>query len=240
MGKLYWVVVVAVIVSGLTAVLYFGLEGKSVPLITWSHFSDAKEVSDAVKTRMTQEFQPYDIYFLGPQPQIEMHVQAAINLANWLKEKSPAVLVVDTLMSERIPAIHDLHADVTLDLAREQERFLEGLKNLSPGQKVIVIAPDIYVTHYLAQSPVSQMHEILKDKKYIVLSFFDFPHSREEEKDAEFPCQTSESSAGQLDLGCFILSQARPVYLKNSVPNKVPGFLNLVRANEYMFFLKKP
>jgi hypothetical protein len=81
------------------------------------------------------------------------------------------------------------------------------------------------------------MREDLKGMKYIVLSFMTFPGSRDQEKDFEFPCRTSDSSADQLDLGCFILGQSRPQYLKTKIENKTPGFLNLVRSQEYMFFL---
>ena len=140
-------------------------------------------------------------------------------------------------MTERNPELQELKPDLVLDLARDRERFLAGLKSISTEQKVIVIAPNIYVTHLLPQSPVSEMHDELQNKNYIVLSFVNFPTSREEEKDFEFPCRTSENSATQLDLGCFILGQSRPFYLKKRIDGKVPGFLNLVRSHEYMFFL---
>ena len=102
---------------------------------------------------------------------------------------------------------------------------------------MIVLAPNIYVTHFSAQSPVSEMQSELQN--YVVLSFVNFPGSREEEKDFEFPCRASESSATQLDLGCFILGQSRSTYLKKKIEGKVPGFLNLVRTREYMLFLGK-
>jgi hypothetical protein len=237
MGKLYWSVVVFVLVGGLTVALYFGLQGRSVPLIKWSHFSDAREVSDAIQSRMSQELQPYQIYFIGPHPLKPLHVQAALNIVEWLRGQGPSVVIADKLMVEQNPLVQNLKADLVLDLSREKARFLEGIKNISPESKVIVLAPNIYVTHFLPQSPVSEMREDLKGMKYIVLSFMTFPGSRDQEKDFEFPCRTSDSSADQLDLGCFILGQSRPQYLKTKIENKTPGFLNLVRSQEYMFFL---
>ena len=237
MGKWYWIIVVVVLVTGLTTAIYFGLEGKTVPLIRWSHFSNATEVSDAIQTRMTQELSSYQIYFLGPHPEKLLHVQSAVNVAQWLKSKSPAIVIVDKIMSERYTELQSLKPDLILDLGKDRVRFLEGIKAISADQKVIVIAPNIYVTHFLAQSPVNEMQEDLKDKNYIVLSFVNFPTSREAEKDFEFPCRTAEGSATQLDLGCFILGQSRAFYLKKKIEGKVPGFLNLVRSREYMFFL---
>lgn len=237
MGKWYWVIVVLVVVTGLTTAIYFGLEGKSVPLIRWSHFSNASEVSDAIQTRMTQELSSYQIYFIGPHPEKLLHVQSAINVAQWLRSKGPAILITDKIMTERYPELQNLKPDIVLDLGRDRDQFLQGIKAISPDQKVIVIAPNIYVTHFLAQSPVNEMQDELKNKNYVVLSFVNFPHSREEEKDFEFPCRTTEGSGTQLDLGCFILGQSRAFYLKKKIEGKVPGFLNLVRSREYMFFL---
>lgn len=237
MGKWYWALVVLVFVAGLTTVLYFGLEGKTVPVIRWSHFSDAKEASDAVQTRMSQELKSYQIYFLGPHPSKPMHVQTTINIAKWLRSLGPSVLITDPILDEKFPEIKDLNPDVTLDLGREKDRFLEGLKAIRPDQKVIVIAPNVYVTHFLSQSPLSEMQEQLKNKNYIVLSFMNFPGSRDAESDFEFPCRASESSTTQLELGCFIRGQARAFYRKKKVEDKTAGFLNLVRSHEYMFFL---
>lgn len=239
MGKLYWSVVVVVLVSGLSIALYFGLEGKTVPLIRWSSFSNAAEVSNAVESRMRQELQPYQFYFLGPHPKKSLHLQSAINLAKWLKSQSSAIIITDSLMTELNPELRELNPELVLDLSKDKDRFVAGIKSLDPQQKIVVIAPNIYVTHFLDQSPVLQMQDELKGKKYIVLSFFNFPHSREEEKDFEFPCKTSETSATQLNLGCFILGQSRRFYRKSAVEGKVSGFLNLVRAQEYMFFLGK-
>lgn len=237
MGKLYWSVVAIVLVTGLTTALYFGLQWKSVPLIRWSNFANSQEVLTAIETRMSQELSPFQLYFIGPHPRIPFHVQSGIKVAEWLRSQGPSILIVDRIMSEENPEIKALNADITLDLGREKERFLEGLKNIGPEQKVIVLAPNIYVSHFAGQSPVAEMHSQLK--KYIVLSFFPFPRSREEEKDFEFPCRTLDSSASGLDLGCFVLGQSRRFYRKESVAGKVPGFLNLVRTGEYMFFLGK-
>ncbi len=235
MGKLYWAIVIVVLVSGLTAAIYFGLQGKSVPLIRWSHFANSQEVSEAIQTRMSQELKPYQIYFIGPHPRKPLHVEVAVNLAQWLAQQSPSIIIVDTIMSEQNPAIGSLKPDLILDLGQEKERFLQGLKELGQDKKVIVIAPNIYVSHFSPQAPVSQMRDQLKN--FVVMSFVNFPRSREEEKDFEFPCRTSESSASQLDWGCFILGQSRKFYVKKEVSGKVPGFLNLVRTGEYMLFL---
>ncbi len=237
MGKLYWAIVVVVVVTGLTTAIYLGLEGKSVPLIRWSHFADAKEVSTAIQTRMSQELRPFQVYFLGPHPRKTLHIQSAINVAQWLRSQGPSIVIVDTIMAEENPEIRAMNADLILDLGQEKDRFLEGLKALAADTKVIVIAPNIYVTHLSPQSAVSQIQTQLP--KYVVLSFFNFPGSREEEKDFEFPCRTSDSSASQLDMGCFILGQSRKFYVKSRIEGKTPGFLNLVRSGEYMFFLGK-
>ena len=239
MGKWYWIIVVVVLVTGLTTAIYFGLEGKTVPLIKWSHFSNATEVSDAIQSRMSQELKNYQVYFIGPHPEKPLHVQVAANLAVWLKLQGEAVLITDKIMTEKYPELQALKPDLILDLGKDRGRFLAGLKEISSTQKVIVIAPNIYVTHFLTQSPVSEMQEELKSKKYVVLSFVNFPSSREEEKTFEFPCKTSESTATQLDFGCFILGQSRSNYLKKHIEGKVAGFLNLVRSREYMFFLGK-
>jgi hypothetical protein len=238
MGKWYWVIVVVVLVTGVTASLYFGLEAKSVPLIRWSYFANATEASDAVQTRMSQELSNYQIYFLGPHPEKQLQIQTTINLVQWLKSQNPkAILVADRIMTGRSLEIQSLKPELILDLGKERERFLEGINAISAEQKVIVIAPNIYVTHFLAQSPVSEMQEQLQTQNYVVLSFMNFPRSREEEKDFEFPCRTSDSSATQLDLGCFVMGQSRPFYWKKNIEGKVPGFLNLVKSREYMFFL---
>ncbi len=237
MGKLYWTIVALVLVGGLTTAIYFGLQGKSVPLIKWSHFSNADEASQAVKSRMKQELSRYQFYFIGPHPRKPLHIQTAINITEWLRSQGKNILIVDTLMLEQNPSLQDLKPDLVLDLGREKEKFLAGIKAIDIETKVIVFAPNIYVTHFSAQSPVAQMQEQLGN--YIVLSFVNFPGSREEEKEYEFPCRTADSEGTQLDLGCFVLGQARSKYLKKKVEGKTPGFLNLVRSREYMFFLGK-
>ena len=237
MGKMYWAIVAVVLVGGLTTAIYFGLQGKSVPLIKWSHFANPEEASQAVKGRMSQELSRYQLYFIGPHPRKPFHIQTAVNITVWLRSQGRNVLVVDRIMLEQNPELQNLKPDLVLDLGKEKDRFLEGVKAVNVGTKVIVLAPNIYVTHYSAQSPVAQMQEQLGN--YVVLSFINFPGSRDEEKEFEFPCRTGDGSGTQLDLGCFVLGQARSKYLKKKVDGKTPGFLNLVRSREYMFFLGK-
>lgn len=238
MGKWYWVIVVTVLVSGLTAALYFGVRGgKAIPLIKWSHFQNAEEVSHAIQTRMSQELKPYQIYFIGPHPQKPLHIQAAINIVSWLKSQNSSVLIIDPILLEQNLTLQSLNPDLKLDLGREKERFLEGLSKVGSEQRIIVLAPNIYVTHLISESSVSQMQGALEKLNYITLSFMNFPGSRDQEKDFEFPCRAMESSKAGLDLGCFILGQSRVYYSKMRIEGKTPGFLSRVRSREYMFFL---
>ncbi len=239
MGKIYWSVVVVVFVAGLSAAIYFGNIGKTVPFIKWTHFSNAIEVSNAIQSQISEELKPYQFYFLGPHPKKPLHLQTTANIVKWIKSQSPAIVIADTTMAAEYPEINELNPELTLDLSKEADRFLAGANAIGPEQKVIIIAPNVYVTHMLDQSPVSMMQNELQDKKYVILSFFNFPQSRAEEKDFEFSCRTTESSATRLDLGCFILGQSRKIYSKEKVADKTPGFLTLVGSREYMFFLGK-
>lgn len=234
MGKLYWSGVVLVIVIGLAVVVTFGLKGKTVPKIEWSHFADAKEVSDAVQLSLNQELKSFRIVFVGPHPDRPLHIDTSANLIEWLRSLGPHVLVADSRLLEK----KTISADITLNLMSESERFLKGLKNIPPETRVIVWAPNIYVTHLLSTSPINQMQTELQKQNYVVLSFVTFPSSREAEPTFELPCQTGETdSSGFSELGCFIQGQARPHYRKEKIPDKTAGFLNHVRTQEFMLFL---
>ncbi len=238
MGKwYYWTGVIVVFSLGITASLYFGLQGKTIPYIKWSYFANSLEVSNAVEMRLREELQPYQIYFLGPSPGNALQVEASLNLAKWLRQSQDAILIEDPTMVEKIPDMKAMNPELTLDLSKDSGRLIEGVRNIGDKKKIIVIAPNIYVTQISLQSPVSQMKSALQGRKYVVLSFMNFPRSHEQEKDSEFLCHTSDSAMNNLDLGCFVLAQSRPFYGKSDVPGKTPGFLNQVRGNEYMFFL---
>lgn len=239
MRKIYWLVVAIVLAAGLSGAIYFGNQGKTVPLIKWSHFSNADEVSKAIESQIGEELKPYQFYFLGPHPKKPLHLQSTVNVVKWIRSQSSAIVIADTTMAAEYPEIMELNPELTLDLSKEADRFLAGANAISPEQKVIIIAPNVYVTHMLDQSPVSMMQNELQNKKYVILSFFNFPQSRAEEKDFEFACRTTESSATRLDLGCFILGQSRKMYSKEKIADKTPGFLNLVGSREYMFLLGK-
>lgn len=239
MGKLYWLAVVIVLAAGLSTALYFGNQGKTVPLIKWSYFSNADEVSGAIQSRIGEELKIYQFYFLGPHPKKPLHLQSTVNIVKWIKSQGPAIVIADSIMAAEYEEIKELNPELTLDLSKEADRFLAGIKAIGPEQKVIIIAPNVYITHMLDQSPVSLMQSELQSEKYVILSFFNFPQSRDEEKDFEFACRTTESSATKLDLGCFILGQSRKFYSKEKVADKIPGLLNLIGSREYMFLLGK-
>lgn len=234
MGKLYWTLVVLTIVVGLGVAITFGLKGKTVPKIKWSHFADSQEVSDALQLRLSQEFKAYKMVFVGPHPEKAMHVEASVKWISWLRNQGNSILVVDPRLLQKQVIVHD----IVLDLMKEPSRFLEGLQQVPSGTRVIVWAPNIFVTHLLSGSPVNQMQNALKDWDYGVLSFTTFPAGHEKEKDFELPCYTGEGdSSGFSELGCFVRHQARPHYRKKSIEGKTAGFLNQVRTREYMFFL---
>lgn len=234
MGKLYWTLVVFVVVTGLGVVIFFGLQGKTVPKIKWSHFADAQEVADSVQLRLSQELKSYDIVFLGPHPEKPLHMQSALKIMEWLKSSQPSVVIVDPALLDK----NQIPYDVSLSLMSDRERFFEGISKMDKSHKVIVLAPNLYVTHILSQSPIRQMENQLKNYKYVSLTFMNFPANRDAEKEFEFPCNTTDESAvGLSELGCFLRLQSRQFYGKKPIENKTPGFLNQVRTPEFMFFL---
>lgn len=234
MGKLYWTVVVLTVVTGLGIAITFGLQGKTVPKIKWSHFADAQEVAQSVELRLSQELRSYDMVFIGPHPANPLHVESSAKILQWLKSQGPSLVVADPNLLEKMNIEHD----ISLNLMQESDRFLEGMQKVPPGTRVIVWAPNIYVTHLVSSSPINKMQDQLKNMHYIVLSFMTFPESKEAEKDFEIPCATGETDAsGFAELGCFIREQSRANYRKEKIENKSPGYLNQVRTHEFMFFL---
>ncbi|MFN8790171.1 MAG: hypothetical protein ACK5Y2_01795 [Bdellovibrionales bacterium] len=234
MGKLYWSCVVLVVLVGLGIVITFGLKGKTVPKIKWSHFADAQEASQAVQGRLRQELLGSRLLFVGPHPDRPLHVETAALLIEAFRRESPSVVIADPRLLEKT----NLKADVSLDLMAERDRFLEGISKVPADTRILVLAPNIYVTHLLPDSPVNGMLEDLAAWRYGVLSFMTFPASRDQEANFEFTCRTGEAAvSGFSELGCFIQGQARPHYPKGRIPTKTSGFLNHVRMHEFMFFL---
>ncbi len=234
MGKLYWTLVVLVIASGVGIVLNFGLKGRTIPKIKWAYFANAQEASDAAQLRLRQEFMAFNLVFIGPHPENELHIETSLKFISWLRTLGNNVLIADPRLSEK----SGISADLSLNLMTEKERFLTGLRQTPQGYRVIVWAPNLYVTHVLTDSPISQIASDLRSWNYGVLSFTTFPANRESEAEFEIPCQTGDADASGLSqLGCFIRGQARPHYRKPPMPGKIPGFLNHVRSREYMFFL---
>ncbi len=240
MRYIYWVSVALVLVLGIGFSVYFGIQPKTIPKITYSHFEAPSDLAKAVILRLNQELKGYPIVMLGVMPDrpYDLEVWKAFLAENSLPNLQYQVLVVDP----DLPGAVDMFPGaVRMDLKKDTDRFIEGAKKaLSQGLRMAVIVPSIYGSQLLKDNPVS----LIKQKSELQPASFSlvgFPRAAEQEQNQELLCVMGVNDRhGTGALGCVTQNKARLVYRKKSSPQKFEGLMDLVGERDYLILFNAP
>ena len=228
-------------VSGMIAVIYFGLQPRPVQKVQMSTFPTANHVANAVLLALPQELQESSLIFIGANPQdpfLRESLEAFLILAQSQPIKFDAVLADESFSTWSLPQnLSFEHFPI-----REQEsRFIGGLSGvLEKKLRLLVLVPTVEASHKLPGSLLSSVQEKYPQVPILGLLFANFPRSREQEKSMQIPCNTGSHDQGQVaSVGCLILQSSRALYRKHYPEGKWVGFLDQVGSLDFVFLLTK-
>jgi hypothetical protein len=240
MKYIYWICAALVLIAGLGASVYFGIQPKTLPKITYSHFEQPSKLADAIILRMNQELKTYPLIMLGVMP------GRAYDLEVWkafLAQSSiPGVQYQALVIDPELPGVAAMFPSaVQIDIRKEMDRFIEGAKNArSQGIRMAVILPSIYASQILKENPTSLIIRTT-DLRPASFSITGFPRSPEQEQKQDLRCVMGPADTESTGaLGCVAQNSARTAYRKKSEAGKYEGLMDLVGERDYLILFNAP
>lgn len=234
------VALVFLILIGLSVTVYFVIQPRPVPKISWSHFSDSREFAQAVSHRLRLEIRDSRLLFLGVDPEVQEHYLVWKEFLIQQKTEGQAidVLGIDPYLPFKslwTASLGEVVGEILeIDFNQEMERAFGGIEESLKSQKrVAFLVPSLFSSQLLKISPASRAKERGLSPMSFSLSLF--PRKREDEKNLSFPCLSENRDIqGTRDLGCMILQKSRTLYRKKSIPGKWPGVVDQVGVKDYL------
>lgn len=240
MKYVYGILVAVVLVLGIGFSVYFGVQPKSIPKITYSNFSEPSKVADALVLRMNQELKGMPFVMLGVMPgrKMDLEVWKAFLAQSEVPEIQYQALVIDP----ELPFANELFPSaVKMDIKTDMVRFIEGAKNArAQGLRMAVIVPSIYASQRLQGNSADILRKTT-DLAPTSFSIMGFPRSAEQEDKMEIPCVMGANDRDDVGaLGCMAEQKARLLYRKKSKPGFYEGLMDQVGERDYLLLLNAP
>lgn len=240
MKYLYGILAALVLFVGIGFSVYFGIQPKSIPKITYSHFSEPAKMSDAIILRLNQEIKGAPLLMLGVMPgrKMDLEIWKAFIEQSQLPELKYQALVVDPELpfaAEMFPSA------IKLDIRTDLERFIEGAKNArTQGLRMVVIVPSVYASQRLKGNPADRVRNET-DLAPMSFSIMGFPRAPEQEANMDIKCTMgSHDRDGVGAMGCMAEKKARLVYRKKSKPGFYEGLMDQVGERDYLVLFNAP
>lgn len=237
-NTVYWIVVGLVLISGVFATLYFGLQPGSVMKISFAEFPSQDAVADSILLHLHEELKQSPIVLLGVEPEVPEQIQVWDHL---LKSNQEAGLKFDHVVIDQFLKTEGFFAGAEkTDTKENLTQVIQVLTDLqAKGQRIVLILPTVYASQMVPGNVAS----ILKEQAHLnilSLSLADFPRSRSDEKVMRFPCSVDDlDPTGLGQLGCTIAQEARANYRNKKAPGSLVGLVDQVGKTDYLVFLTK-
>lgn len=220
--------------------VYFGIQPKSIPKITYSHFSEPAKMSDAIILRLNQELKGAPLLMLGVMPgrKMDLEIWKAFLEQSQIPEVQYQALVIDP----ELPYATELFPSaVKIDIKNDLARLIEGAKNArTQGLRMAVIVPSIYASQRLQGNPADNIRK-QSDLAPMSFSIMGFPRSPEQEAQMEIKCVMGANDRdGVGAMGCMAEKKARLVYRKKSKPGFYEGLMDQVGERDYLVLFNAP
>ncbi|MES3038825.1 MAG: hypothetical protein V4736_13030 [Bdellovibrionota bacterium] len=233
MKKAYWIFLVLLVIAGLGASVYLGIQPRPIAKINYSQFNSDEQFSQALSQRLRVELQMAKVIFVGVQP--EQAYQYSLWNTFFQTNNDPSTKFDYVIIDSNLPHKNLVATTEAIDLSLGKDPFLQGLKKiLDSGKRVAFILANQAST---TKSTDSIPSLIQNEFNYPGFSFTTshFPRNADEERTRlPFPCGNSEDGKGATPLGCFIQTTARNAYRKKNEEGKMDGIVNQIGSKEYL------
>lgn len=233
-------------VSGIVAVITFGLNPKAIPKINFSQFSSPQVVANSIVMSIPKEIEESPVVFWGAdpaQPFFSEVLQRFLILAQSLPTKFDSIVIDESFGQLSLPAEIPVEQ---FTLQNQHDRFLAGLQNvLDKKVHLLVIVPTVEASLKISGSMINAAKAKMVSlqtpetaKVPVGLVFSEFPRTREQESNMKIPCNTGEADRAQVaSLGCVILQSSRAYYRKHLAKGQWVGSLQQIGADDFLFML---
>ena len=225
--------------SGMVAVVFFGLQPRPIPKINLSVFPSPSHVANAVLVSLPGELQESSIVVIGMNPRnpfLKQSLEYFLMLIQTQPSRFGAVVADESFSDLQVPT--DLSFE-HFSFAQQKDRLLSGLKTIQEKKvHLLMLVPQSEASHKIPQSLVSELQKSVGEQPIMSLIFSNFPRRREDESNLEIPCNTGPKDSEQTgSLGCLILQSSRVLYRKHLKAGTWVGLLNQVGGSDYVFLI---
>lgn len=210
--KIYYGFVGLLIVSGIVAMIIFGIKPRPIPKIKLSGFDTTEKFVEAIQTSLYQPLKEGHLLFLGTEGSTENQIKA---WKHFIKFVGYEELVIQ---GNQFPTPEEIQ-----NLISQNKKIAMIMNSVDSSQ---VLANN--AVFYYKKAGVTPMS----------FSFVSIPRSREEEKDMMIPCMVAEGDvSGSGKLGCLAVQEARMNYRKKVKPGQWAGIMNQTGGLDYTLMI---
>lgn len=235
--KLYWIILVILVLAGVALVLYYGTKPRPVPKIKLSNFEEPGVLSRSLLLRLNLEIKNSPVLVIGADPKEEVHF---LVWQKFFEANQEAGSKYDSLVVDK-----DLgHADkfpgaLALDTLEEIETVIAGVQGaIERNERVAILVPTVYSSQLVHANFVQRLKERL-GQEVTSISLSGFPRTREGEKTMPIACVVEGvDDVGTGGLGCMIVQMSRNQYRNKKVESgKWVGLAEQVGLRDYLVLL---
>lgn len=225
-----------IVILGVVAVVQFGMGPRTIEKIKFSEFENSQVVVNSLLLSLRQDLRENPILILGIDSQDPFQQEVLMKFLEMNQE--PGTKYDGVLLDSSLQVPEGLVAE-SFSVLREFDRFYAGIQTvLDRKLRLMVLLPNNQSSAILPESISQKLKQKLKKSPATMITFSNFPRSREEEPTLSIPCNTGEADAGQTrKLGCQILQKARSLYRKKMKSGALIGFMNQAGPADYVFAL---
>lgn len=235
------ILMAVVVLLGLIAVMYYGVQPRAIAKIKISEFTNLEEASNAIQLRLRQELQMNSVLLIG----VESGKTELENLAQTLllRQMSDPIfnrqtLFIDQDLEQLMPSLSGLVGE-RLSVQKDKDRLLSALRTANEKKlNVAVVLPAEFAAGMLKDSAAEFLHK--NEIKFLSLIFMSLSRNREQEQQTTIPCRVADHDLeGTGSLGCEAIQLARMNYRKKMHAGQWVGLLSQVSATDYLFLINR-
>ncbi|MEZ0392964.1 MAG: hypothetical protein ACAH59_12160 [Pseudobdellovibrionaceae bacterium] len=233
MGKrIYLVLMAALVLLGLGAMIYFGIQPRPIQKIKISQFENHTVLGNSILLRLREEIKLNPLLFLGVEPENPEHQQI---WKEFLRLNQEPGLRYDVIAIEQFLGTQEFPEASPIETTEKFTQFMEGTRGaLQAGKRVVVIVPTLAASQAVFGNLVNTYKKKTSETP-MSLSLSELPRTREMEKDMRHKCVVEGvDQTGEGALGCYIAQAARSNYRKKFETGQHIGLVMQVGLKDFL------
>lgn len=233
--KIFWTVIIALIVAGLGWFSFYSIQPKAIRKIKISVFETPQAVSNSIWLRLQEDFKKKPVWIVGADPESPDQLAA---LSIFLNGGPDPTTAFDEIWLDTSTGF-ELSTALRKVVVRGNEEALKAdlEKKISENKRVLIVTLPVYAATILSGNPAWKLSQA-PALPFYSLVFAELPRNADQEANLRIPCVLPHNDKfGTGSLGCWIIQRAKLNYRKKLETGALVGMMDQISSYDFLFLL---